>query len=392
MNPPESPSQVLKIAVVGTGNRAQAHLSTIQKMTDMYRLVGVSDTLPGRADEVGQRLGVNGYLDFKAMLEETRPDVVLITAPPPVHHTLARTAARHKVHVMCETPIAITLPYADAMVEAAQQNGVQLEITENVWRFPQERFKRMLLDSGLLGQVTAMRLWYASGSYHGMNAVRVLAGCRPVRAVGMVKVVSAPGCTWGDRYIFQVFGPAGEPLPTPGVVSKWGTWEAGLYEFDNGITLSYELPISRLRGNWWEIQATNGWMSGNDVVIGSDRRCRIIVESESIEGVNVVARARLMDKDEQVSELVWENPFKRYRSADIDEVARMDQLTSMYRAVTEGMAPEYGAANAREDLEMLVALRESARLGNLPVSMPVTYVTGYEQKLIDLYGPPDADA
>lgn len=49
MQPPDSPSQILKIALVGTGYRSEAHLTTIAKMKDMYRLVAVCDVMPERA-------------------------------------------------------------------------------------------------------------------------------------------------------------------------------------------------------------------------------------------------------------------------------------------------------------------------------------------------------
>src|SRR5437660_871909 len=121
-------SRTLKIAVIGTGGRAQAHLSTIPRLSDAYRLCAVCDLDPGRAREVGERLGVPGYNDVIEMLERERPEVALIAVPPDGHHILTARCAERGVHVLCETPIATTLPCADLMIAAAREHRIHLEI------------------------------------------------------------------------------------------------------------------------------------------------------------------------------------------------------------------------------------------------------------------------
>ena len=48
------------------------------------------------------------------------------------------------------------------------------EIAEQVWLWPQEQLKAKIVESGYIGKVSMARLWYASGSYHGFNAVRMM--------------------------------------------------------------------------------------------------------------------------------------------------------------------------------------------------------------------------
>src|SRR5690606_22862033 len=122
--PPENPKEILKIAVVGAGYRSEAHLSSLAKLTDLYRLVAVCDTFAERAQEAAQRCGVSAYTDLESMLKAQRPDVVLITVPPEAHHPVAELAASYKAHLLCETPISVTRGYAQRMVRAAAENGV----------------------------------------------------------------------------------------------------------------------------------------------------------------------------------------------------------------------------------------------------------------------------
>jgi hypothetical protein len=80
--------------------------------------------------------------------------------------------------------------------------------------------------------------------------------------------------------------------------------------------------------------------------------------------------------------IVWENPYHEYGlPGGDDEVARADQLFSIYHAVVDGRPVQYGAENARRDQEILIALRESARNGNHPVALPLRVVTSHEEEL-----------
>ncbi len=339
----------LKIAVVGTGGRARAHLNTIPKLKSIYQLVGVCDIDRERAAETAQQLSISGYTDIETLVEEESPDVILITVPPDGHHVVTEIAASRGVHVITETPISTTLPCADRMIDAAARYGVNLEVAENVWRWPHERLKRKIVDAGLIGEITHAHLWYTSGSYHGINAIRTLVGSEAVRVVGHAKQIGGT------------------------------SWEVGVVEFENGVSLVYELPTRR-RGNYWEIDGTEGAIVGNELVLyqkGGAESYPIHTVTTEIDGVAVVDHARV-DTDPPV---IWENPLKAFGLADSDDVARGAELHSIYRAIVEGVEPEYGAVNGRTDQEILIAIRESARSGGKPIDLPLTEITGHEEDL-----------
>lgn len=339
----------LKIAVVGTGGRSKAHLSTIPKLEPIYQLVGVCDIDGGRAAETAQRLSVSGYTDIETLIEMESPDVILITVGPDGHHVITEVAAAHGVHVITETPISTTLPCANRMIDAAARYEVKLEVAENVWRWPHERVKRKIVDAGLIGEITHAHLWYTSGSYHGMNAIRTLVGSEAVRVVGHAKEIGG------------------------------SSWEVGLVEFENGVSLVYELPTRR-RGNYWEIDGTEGAIVGNELLLYRETGTEtypIQTVTTEMDGVSVVDHARV-DTDPPV---IWENPLKAFGLADADDVARGTELHSIYRAIVEGVEPEYGAVNGRTDQEILIAIRESARTGGQPIDLPLNEITGHEENL-----------
>ena len=339
----------LKIAVVGTGGRGGAHLSTLPKLEPIYQLVGVCDIDSNRAAEVAQRMSVSGYTDIETLIEIESPDVILITVGPDGHHVITEIAASHGVHVITETPISITLPCADRMINATAQYGTKLEVAENVWRWPHERLKRKIVDAGLIGEITHAHLWYTSGSYHGMNAIRTLVQSEAVRVIGHAKEISD------------------------------SSWEVGIVEFENDVSLVYELPTRR-RGNYWEIDGTEGSIVGNELVLYHETGTEtfpIQTVTTEVDGVSVVDHTRV-DTDPPV---IWENPLKTFGLAEADDVARGTELHSIYRAIVEETEPEYGAINGRTDQEILIAIRESARNGGEPIDLPLTKITGHEENL-----------
>ena len=343
----------LKIAVVGTGGRARAHLSTVPKLEPIYQLVGVCDIDENRAVEVAQQMSVSGYTDIETLIEVESPDLILITVPPDGHHVITEVAASHGVHVITETPISTTLPCADRMIDAAARYGVKLEVAENVWRWPHERLKRKIVDAGLIGEITHAHLWYTSGSYHGMNAIRTLVGSQAVRVVGHAKEIGGT------------------------------SWEVGIVEFENGVSLVYELPTRR-RGNYWEIDGTEGAIVGNELLLYRETGTEtypIQTVTTEVDGVAIVDHTRV-DTDPPI---IWENPLKAFGLENADDVSRGAEFHSIYRAIVEGVEPEYGALNGRTDQEILIAIRESARNGGKPIDLPLTEITGYEENMHQEY-------
>jgi predicted dehydrogenase len=349
----EDNMEILKMAVVGTGGRARAHLATIPKLTDIYKLVAVCDLNEELAKEVARQHNVPAYTDVEEMLKAEKPNVVLVAVRPDGHHTITRIAAMYGAHILTETPFATTLAYADIMINSAREFGVKLEESENVWRWPHERVKRAIVDAGLIGEVRYAHLWYASGSYHGMNAIRTLIQSEAKCAVGYV--------------------PKGPGAPR----------EIGIVEFENGASALYELPTRR-RGNYWEIDGTKGAIVGNDLQLYNGRETKnypIQTITGEVDGKRTIVEARV-DTDPPV---VWENPLKKYGLGDADDVARAAAHYSIYKAVVDDIEPEYGAENARKDQEILIAIRESALKGSIPIQLPLTEITEYERQLHEQY-------
>jgi predicted dehydrogenase len=114
-----STSDNLKIAVVGCGQIADAHLQEIAKI-DGVDAVAVCDREPDLAYQAAARWNIpNQYNDLERMLDEARPDVVHITTPPQSHAPLAIVCLERGAHVYVEKPFAVDAAETRRVIELA---------------------------------------------------------------------------------------------------------------------------------------------------------------------------------------------------------------------------------------------------------------------------------
>lgn len=118
---------MLKAAVIGVGSIGRNH-ARVYRESALSKLVGVVDSNPETAAQVGQMLNVPHYSDLDALLNEAKPDVVTIAVPTEHHLAAAKQAIAQGVHVLVEKPIAPTLAEAQEMIALAEAAGVVLAV------------------------------------------------------------------------------------------------------------------------------------------------------------------------------------------------------------------------------------------------------------------------
>ncbi|MEM2756363.1 MAG: Gfo/Idh/MocA family oxidoreductase [Candidatus Bathyarchaeia archaeon] len=334
--------RLLNVGIVGAGSRARSHISVLLKLRDKYRLVAVCDVDVLRAKSVADNVGVKAYDDLEKMLSEEKLDACLIAVQAEGHHVVANTLAQKGIHILTETPIAITVACADYMIKAARENGVLLEVSENVPRWPQERLKQKIVADGILGEVKSFYLSYVSGSYHGIAAIRSILKSEVKSVVG-------------------VFPPLDSIL------------EKAEINLLNGITGVYE--FNRNRGNYWEINGTEASLKGSELCFRNGQTFKISIETSVVDGCLRVVGAKVSTKPE----LFLQTPLSIYPLTDYDEVAIADAWISLYNAIVYGKPLNYGFENAKRDLEVLMAIRESEMLNGVRVDLPLEGITTYEK-------------
>jgi predicted dehydrogenase len=82
--------------------------------------------------KLGRKYGIDhlhGYEEHERALE-SEADAVYIALPNDLHREYAERAANMGVHVLCEKPVAPSVPNCEAMIEAAQR--IRMPITTSI--------------------------------------------------------------------------------------------------------------------------------------------------------------------------------------------------------------------------------------------------------------------
>ena len=137
----------LRVALVGCGQIADAHLQEINKIPQASA-VAVCDRYLDLARQAAARFGVRGvYSDLTQMLERERPDVLHVTTPPRSHAPIALQALAVGSHVYLEKPFTVDLGEADTVLRAAEARGRLVCVGHNlqfdpIWRECQESYRQ----------------------------------------------------------------------------------------------------------------------------------------------------------------------------------------------------------------------------------------------------------
>ncbi|KAF4409407.1 MULTISPECIES: Gfo/Idh/MocA family protein [Streptomyces] len=164
----------LRAAVVGTGAIVTgSHLPALRAHPGQVELVAAADVDEERLDTFRKEAGesVAGYTDLAAMLEEARPDLVLIGSPPAFHAEQTIAALRSGASVLCEKPLCLSLAEYDAIAAAERDGGPYASVVFQHRYGSGAVHARQLLESGRLGAplvAHCQTTWYRDTAYYSV--------------------------------------------------------------------------------------------------------------------------------------------------------------------------------------------------------------------------------
>jgi predicted dehydrogenase len=140
----------MRTAIVGCGKVAHLHAAALRDLPES-ELVAVCDADAARSSSFAQQYNVRPYSDVTAMVKDARVEAVVICTPHPVHAGPAIAACNAGAHVLVEKPLASTLADCDAMIEAADRNGVKLGVVSQRRFFEPVLRMKAAIDAGKIG-------------------------------------------------------------------------------------------------------------------------------------------------------------------------------------------------------------------------------------------------
>jgi D-apiose dehydrogenase len=151
---------MLRVGLIGLGGVAERiHLPAISQVAGI-ELVGACEPDNSRREEIGKRFKIRSlYPDALSLLDQEKPDMVIIGSPPDTHHNLSLKALERGTHVFCEKPFVSNVSEADQVIEASQKSG-RLVVVNNQYRFMEiYRVTQQMLEKREFGRLFLIQCW-----------------------------------------------------------------------------------------------------------------------------------------------------------------------------------------------------------------------------------------
>ena len=143
----------IRVAVIGAGGIAAAHLRAYAAHAERCEIVGIADIVESAAREKAAQYGGQAFADGERMLDSVKPDAVSICTPPKFHLPAVQASATRGIAVLCEKPPARNLAETEAIVAAAAAQNTLLQFAFCHRFHPPLLAAQALIQGGRLGRI-----------------------------------------------------------------------------------------------------------------------------------------------------------------------------------------------------------------------------------------------
>jgi len=337
-----------RLAVVGSGWRAEHFFRIVRALPDRFELAGVAVR---REAEVA-RLAGHGIEAVTELgrLDDVEPDFVVVATPAEANVDVCEALVAGGHSILLETPPGVNDGELDRML-LLEQSGADIQVAEQYPFQPLLAARLAVISSGRLGDITSADVSVAHG-YHGVALIRAALG------VGIDEFeVSA------DEHRSSItIGPDRAGPPTEDGV-KPSVRTVATITFDDQVGIhdwSDDQYFSWIRSLRFVVRGTRGELDGHEVrhLLGDGTPVQQTLRrwDAGLEG-NLEApghRGYLLG-----DEWVYRNPFPTARLTD-DEIAIATVLQCMSDHVMNG-TPVYSLGQAVHDTRIALAITRAAR-------------------------------
>ncbi|NGP75088.1 Gfo/Idh/MocA family oxidoreductase [Balneolaceae bacterium YR4-1] len=250
----------LGVALVGLGGYATGQLAPALQQTEHCELRGIVTGSPWKIPVWQDKYGipdgnVYNYQTMSEIANNDDIDVIYIVLPPSMHAEYSIKAAETGKHVWCEKPMAMNEQECRSMIEAADNNGVQLTVGYRMQHEPNTQTIIRYGENETYGTVQSVR---AGAGYNGrpgpdswrddaemgggalydmgvyaINGARYATGLEPI---------AVRGRQWSERAVYSE-------------VDEFTEFEL---RFPEGVTATGETSFGK-SVNYLDVECTDGW-------------------------------------------------------------------------------------------------------------------------------------
>jgi predicted dehydrogenase len=171
-----SPQPRLRMAIVGTGDRGSFTWGqdVVKAYSDLVEIVGLCDINRKRVEAAKKLIGINAptFVDFDRMIQETRPDTVMVTTVDGTHYRYIVRGLELGVDVMTEKPLCTDEQQCQAILDAQKKSSKKVTVTFNARHAPEAKKVKQLLLEKAIGDVISVDFHEYLDTSHGADYFR----------------------------------------------------------------------------------------------------------------------------------------------------------------------------------------------------------------------------
>lgn len=334
----------LGFGIVGCGVIGRTHAAAVACL-EGAELVAVADTVPERAGPLADTYDIPAYPDLASMLADASIDAVTVCTASGLHGEHAREAMRAGKHVIVEKPIEITLPAIDHTLAVQREMGVKLAVISQHRFDPAAQRVHELLAAGAFGTpvlANAHILWWRSQEYYDSGDWR---GTWALDGGGVLMNQSIHSIDLLQWFMGPVRGVSAYTGTLAHQIETEDTAVAAL-RFANGALGSIAATTSAYPGVSTRLEIAG---SEGSAIIEDDRLRYLHLKREGEVPVGPYG----LDRSEQTQ------PGSQQPEGE----AHIRQIADIIRAIRADETPVVDGGAARHDVEIILAIYESARTG-----------------------------
>jgi predicted dehydrogenase len=160
-----------RVAMLGSGAVTNVlYRPVLQEVSDEIELVGVADLNRQSAEQLLKEFpSAKVFTDYLPMLEQLRPDAVIVALPHFLHKPASVDALHMGIGVFCEKPMAISSDECDQIEAAVRETGGVFCVNLLRRRFPSVREIKRMVEARALGALTSFEA--TEGAPYGWPAM-----------------------------------------------------------------------------------------------------------------------------------------------------------------------------------------------------------------------------
>ncbi len=143
---------MIKGAIIGLGKMGLSHAAIVGAHPGV-ELVAVCDTSSLILDGFKKFSRVKTYSDYRKMIDETKPEFVVVATPTKFHYNMVKYSIEKGLHVFCEKPFSLSIEEGKELVSLAGERGIINQVGFHNHFIGTFRELKRLLDLKILGDV-----------------------------------------------------------------------------------------------------------------------------------------------------------------------------------------------------------------------------------------------